>query len=187
MTFDWSAFSTYAAHDAKINIGTLETAPVVRIGSAVLGVWVNGLTGRVELTKVLHLPTFKFQLVSVPRFASLGVVVSFTQGKFSHISDAVTFATGSTTRRLYRLYMCASPDTTGSSRHPSTDTVYASLVTAASSSEPPAGASFGAPLPWAWLVPTPASGGLRTGLHLWHERLALVPPLQFNPWRGIVL
>ncbi len=104
MTFDLSAFSSYThVLGQTVQMGTKATAHVAGKGDVVINIMTNGSPSTLKLTNILHVPSFKFQLLSVSQMYSRGIIVEVKDGQCKIKSDNIIIASGSSRGSLYVL------------------------------------------------------------------------------------
>lgn len=152
MTHDRSAFTDYRSYDSYVHMGTSEQAFIAGMGTIIFHLQDGGVRScntstTVQLSNVLHIPSFQCQLLSVTKLISLRVHVSFNNTGCTLQSG--TSPIGSGTRHGDLFYL----DTVLTTHAPLQSSVPSTLATL-----PP---------------PSPTS---TSSLSLWHERFANVDP-----------
>lgn len=87
MTYNRSAFHTYKSLKSTVNLGTEDKTAVAGIGNVLLKTNLHGPPVYITLMDVLHIPTFRWQLISVAKMTSQGANVLF-KGKNCSITIA---------------------------------------------------------------------------------------------------
>ena len=104
MTFDRSAFTTYAeVDDVNIVVGTGQQTRVAGSGNVLVTLHNRGKTSVVTLCDVLHVPSLSFQLLSVSKMAEKGIKVQFANSKCFMSRGGRRLVTASLQRSLYVL------------------------------------------------------------------------------------
>lgn len=125
MTFDRSIFTEYKPITSQVHMGTNAKAAIVGIGSVVLNFSINQTTTAVKLTDVLHIPSFKFQLISVTKITKLVVQVSFQTNKCHLKFNGNYIGSGTVHDQLY--YLDTLPPCTASSLPPCETSNFSSI------------------------------------------------------------
>lgn len=81
MTFNKAAFSDYSSVESVVHMGTDVKAYIAITGSVYITVHAKGNVQRIKLRGVLHIPSFRLQLLSVAKPTSLGVNAFFSSSK----------------------------------------------------------------------------------------------------------
>lgn len=71
MTYDRTAFSSYTAMSSVVNMSTDAKPPISGIGSVPIQLRINYQVHKVTLNNVLHIPSFRYQLISVTKIRHL--------------------------------------------------------------------------------------------------------------------
>lgn len=106
MTFNRSAFSTYSKKDIMtIDIGANSTVDVVGNGNVSLTLRVANKSTRCEIKDVKHVPTLRYQLLSVSSMAKIGIKTVFDDKRVYLIrkDNGSTVSTGTLINGLYIL------------------------------------------------------------------------------------
>lgn len=116
MTFDRAAFINYTPiSNSTVDLGADSRANIVGQGDVVLRIIVRGKSVRCTIKNVRHVPTLRYQLLSVLTMGKLGVRSSFDGGGYvmRHIASGQALACGRVTNNLYALNVdndCKPPD-----------------------------------------------------------------------------
>lgn len=101
MTHDRSVFLDYSPFSSAINMGTSAKAYIAGIGSVFIHPVVDNKTLTFKLLNVLEIPSFRCQLLSVPKMAARGIFISFANSQFIFQSGTTTIDTGWLRGNLY--------------------------------------------------------------------------------------
>ena len=115
MTYDRSAFTSYSTvPHSNVDLGANASATVVGEGIVKIQAVVNGKTKLCTIRNVKHVPTLRYQLLSVTAMAALGVrcVLDDDGAVLMRKSNKHILATGSIVNGLYALDTCSFADDT---------------------------------------------------------------------------
>lgn len=96
-------FATYGPHNWIVQMGNSTTATAVRVWTIDHPIRIGSALRTTQVSDVLHIPQFQWQVLSVPKIASLVEEVSSTQSTCSFILNSVTVTTGNLQCSLYLL------------------------------------------------------------------------------------
>jgi len=104
MTFDREVFSTYTTiANASVEMGTRDSAAAVGRGDVIIKIQSGSSTVQCKLENVLHVPSFKYSLISVSTMDKKGLRTTFENG-YCEISRAgKALVRGTTYKGLYIL------------------------------------------------------------------------------------
>lgn len=104
MTYGRSIFHSYSKVEPfSVEMGDLSTAQAIGYGDVELNVLIYGRSEPRLLKNVLHVPSFKYSLISVRALAKRGSVSMFDEKRCQMSKEGRTMATGSLKNDLYVL------------------------------------------------------------------------------------